>query len=87
MDCASLIASCSVAVRSILNNENKLVALLEKCLVDLITPSLLESVAKRSKKYHERSQVRLGMGEWTESSDESSAESEAPKAKPPLGQQ
>ena len=71
-------------MRSILNNENKL---LEKCLVDLITPSLLESVAKRSKKYHERSQVRLGMGEWTESSDESSAESEAPKAKPPLGQQ
>ena len=71
-------------MRSILNNENKLVALLEKCLVDLITPSLLESVAKRSKKYHERSQVRLG---WTESSDESSAESEAPKAKPPLGQQ
>ena len=75
-------------MRSILNNENQLVALLEKCLMDLITPSLLESVAKRSKKYHERSQVRLGMGEpWIESSDESSAESEAPKAKPPLGQQ
>ena len=49
--------------------------------MDLISPSLLENVPKRSKECHER--FRLGMGEWTESSDESSAESEAPKSKPP----
>ena len=48
--------------------------------MDLISPSLLANIQKRSKKRHEH--FRLGMGEWTESSDKSSAESEVPKWKP-----
>ena len=48
----------------------------------VISPSLLENPVptKRSKECHER--FRLGMGEWTESSeDDSSAQSEAPRKK------
>ena len=51
------------------------------CHIDLISPSLLANILKRSKKCHER--FRLGVGERTESSDESSAENESPKSKPP----
>ncbi len=41
----------------------------------VISPSLLaKSPKKRSREEHER--FRLGMGEWTESSEESSSESE-----------
>ena len=42
--------------------------------------SLLANILKNSKKYHK--QFRLGMGELTKLSGESSAESEAPKLKP-----
>ena len=48
--------------------------------MNLISPSLLVNIQKCSKKRHEW--FRLGMGEWTESSDKSSAESEVPKWKP-----
>jgi len=48
--------------------------------MDLISFSLLTNIPKRSRKCHE--QFRLGIGERTESSDESSAENEAPKLKP-----
>ena len=48
--------------------------------MDLISPSFLENMQKRSKKCHER--FCLSMEEWTESSDKSSAESEVPKWKP-----
>jgi len=48
--------------------------------MDLISPSLLANIPKRSKKCHE--QFHLGMGKRTESSDESSEENEAPKLKP-----
>ena len=45
----------------------------------VISPSLLANIPKkRSSEVHER--FRLGMGEWTESSDESSSESEAAEA-------
>ena len=47
--------------------------------MDLIFPSLLANIQKCSKKCHER--FPLGMGEWTESSDKRSAESEVPKWK------
>jgi len=43
-------------------------------------PSLLANILNRSKKCHEW--FRLGMGEWTESSDESSTENEVPTLKP-----
>ena len=46
---------------------------------ELISPSLLANIPKRSKDCHER----LDMGEWTESSDESSMEGEAPNSNPP----
>ena len=48
--------------------------------MDLISPSFLANIQKRSKKRHE--QFCLGMEEWTESSDKSSTESEVPKWKP-----
>ena len=48
--------------------------------MDLISPSLLTNIQKHSKKHHEW--FCLGMGEWTKSSDKSSAESEVPKWKP-----
>ena len=48
---------------------------------ELISPSLLTNILKRSKECHER--FRLDTGEWTESSDESSTESEAPKLNAP----
>ena len=40
----------------------------------------LANIQKRSKKCHKR--FRLGMGEWTNLSDNSSAENEVPKWKP-----
>jgi len=48
--------------------------------MDLISPSLLAIILKRSKKCHER--FRLCAGERTESSNESSAKNEVPKLKP-----
>ena len=48
--------------------------------MDLLSPSILANIQKRSKKHHEW--FRLGMGEWTKSSDKSSTESEVPKWKP-----
>ena len=48
---------------------------------ELISPSLLANIPKCSKECHER--FCLDMGEWTESSNESSPESEAPKPNPP----
>jgi len=48
--------------------------------MDLISPSLLANIQKRSKKRHEW--FCLGMGEWIESSDKSSTESEVRKWKP-----
>ena len=48
--------------------------------MDLISPSLSVNIQKCSKKRHKR--FCLGMGEWTKSSDKSSAESEVPKWKP-----
>jgi len=44
--------------------------------MDSISPSLLANIQERSKKHHER--FCLGIGEWTESSNKSSAESEVP---------
>ena len=57
-------------------------ALVVKCVMvkrgaELISPSLLANIPKRSKECHER--FHLDMGEWTELSDESSTESEAPE--------
>ena len=46
---------------------------------ELISSSLLANIPKCSKDCHER----LDVGEWTESSDESSTESEAPNSNPP----
>ena len=43
----------------------------------MISPSLLANIPKQSKECHER--FRLGMGEWTDSNEESSTESEASK--------
>ena len=61
-------------------------ALLVKCVIvkqgaKLISPSLLANIPKCSKECHKR--FRLDMGEWTESNDDSSTESEAPKLNPP----
>ena len=47
----------------------------------VISPSLLANIPKRSRECHE--QFRLGMGEWTESSEESSTENEAAAPKAP----
>ena len=58
----------------------KLVVLLEKCVTDLISPSLLANILKHLKKCHEC--FHLGTGERTESSDKSSAETKVPKSKP-----
>ena len=46
-----------------------------------MSPSLLAHIPKRSKDCHER--FRLDTGEWTDSSDESYTESEAPNSNPP----
>ena len=48
---------------------------------ELILLSLLANIPKRSKECHNR--FRSDMGEWTESSDESSTESNGPKPNPP----
>ena len=47
----------------------------------VISPSLLANIPKRPRECHE--QFRLGMGEWTESSEESSTENEAAAPKAP----
>ena len=44
-------------------------------------PSLFANIPKHSKDCHER--FRLDTGEWTDSSDESYTESEAPNSNPP----
>ena len=46
-----------------------------------MSPSLLAHIPKCSKDCHER--FRLDTGEWTDSSDESYTESEAPNSNPP----
>ena len=46
-----------------------------------MSTSLLASIPKRSKDCHER--FRLDTGEWTDLSDESYTESEAPNSNPP----
>ena len=47
----------------------------------VISPSLLAKIPKPSRECHE--QFRLGMGEWTESSEKSSTENEHPALKAP----
>ena len=48
---------------------------------ELISPSLLANIPKRSKECHE--QLLLDIGEWNESSNKSSTQSEAPNSNPP----
>ena len=49
--------------------------------VELISPSLLANIPKCSNYCHEP--FRLDTGEWTELTDESYTESEAPNSNPP----
>ena len=77
---------CRIFEFELATRYSSVAALLVKCVMakwgaELISPSPLANILKRSKECHER--FRPNMGEWTESSNESSAESKAPKLNPP----
>ena len=77
--------SIRIAIYKLAALYSSVTALLVKCIMakqgaELILPSLLANISKHSKDCHK--QFRLDMGEWTESSDVSSTESEVPKPIP-----